>query len=386
MQLIKQMISFVSRKKRSLALLAASLCGFFLFLQSSLGANNFLRMDSGVHYIDFNGAGLMAIFIIGFSAYVSRKTLINFGYLLFIFALPFAILKTFSEMVSLLSTMDGNALEMTSIISEFYAIFLVGCFLSACGYFIDERQKLYETRTLSNTDVVFLFIALIAFNAINIYTVMLRSDFDITFSEFWSGLAWLGVFSSLCIPLALYIIFDRKSKDWNFSEYPKYVFSNSKLLLDSSMCVVLMSAIFGAIAFYYTSQSPVASVSATTSIGFLSMFYAVNIFILCMVSALRVERNFLELDFTNRNWHIIEAYAFLTFMSLAPPTMWDRFSNYFDQARDEATEPQDRINALQVMRDGTPFVALSPIDSYAGGRVSTAHPEFILNSDYSKVR
>ena len=289
----------------------------------------------------------MVIFIVGYSAYISYKTLINFGYLLLIFSLPVAILKTFAEMVSLLATMDGNALEMTSTISEFYTIFLIGCFLSACGYFIDERQKFYETKTLSDFDVFFLLLLLIGFNLVNIYTVVLRSDFQISFGEFWSGPAWLGVLSSLGIALTLYVIFDRKSEDWRLLEYPKYVLSNSKLLLDAVMSVVLMSAIFGAIAFYYTSQSSIASVSVTTEIGFLSMFYAVNIFILAMVGALRVERNFLELDFTRRNWHIIEAFAFLTFMSLAPPTMWDRFSAYFDQTPPEILELQERISALE---------------------------------------
>ena len=289
----------------------------------------------------------MVIFIVGYSAYISYKTLINFGYLLLIFSLPVAILKTFAEMVSLLATMDGNALEMTSTISEFYTIFLIGCFLSACGYFIDERRNFYETKTLSDFDVFFLLLLLIGFNLVNIYTVVLRSDFQISFGEFWSGPAWLGVLSSLGIALTLYVIFDRKSEDWKLLEYPKYVLSNSKLLLDAVMSVVLMSAIFGAIAFYYTSQSSIASVSVTTEIGFLSMFYAVNIFILAMVTALRVERNFLELDFTRRNWHIIEAFAFLTFMSLAPPTMWDRFSAYFDQTPPEILELQERISALE---------------------------------------
>ena len=289
----------------------------------------------------------MVIFIVGYSAYISYKTLINFGYLLLIFSLPVAILKTFAEMVSLLATMDGNALEMTSTISEFYTIFLIGCFLSACGYFIDERQKFYETKTLSDFDVFFLLLLLIGFNLVNIYTVVLRSDFQISFGEFWSGPAWLGILSSLGIALTLYVIFDRKSEDWRLLEYPKYVLSNSKLLLDAVMSVVLMSAIFGAIAFYYTSQSSIASVSLTIEIGFLSMFYAVNIFILAMVSALRVERNFLELDFTRRNWHIIEAFAFLTFMSLAPPTMWDRFSAYFDQTPPEILELQERISVLE---------------------------------------
>ena len=289
----------------------------------------------------------MVIFIVGYSAYISYKTLINFGYLLLIFSLPVAILKTFAEMVSLLATMDGNALEMTSTISEFYTIFLIGCFLSACGYFIDERRKFYETKTLSDFDVFFLLLILIGFNLVNIYTVVLRSDFQISFDEFWSGPAWLGVLSGLGIALTLYVIFDRKSEDWKLLENPKYVLSNSKLLLDAVMSVVLMSAIFGAIAFYYTSQSSIASVSVTTEIGFLSMFYAVNIFILAMVTALRVERNFLELDFTRRNWHIIEAFAFLTFMSLAPPTMWDRFSAYFDQTPPEILELQERISALE---------------------------------------
>tara|TARA_Y100000588_G_scaffold16140_1_gene17069 strand:- start:994 stop:1899 length:906 start_codon:yes stop_codon:yes gene_type:complete len=297
--------------------------------------------------VDFGGVALMVIFIVGYSAYISYKTLINFGYLLLIFSLPVAILKTFAEMVSLLATMDGNALEMTSTISEFYTIFLIGCFLSACGYFIDERRKFYETKTLSDFDVFFLLLLLIGFNLVNIYTVVLRSDFQISFGEFWSGPAWLGVLSSLGIALTLYVIFDRKSEDWRLLEYPKYVLSNSKLLLDAVMSVVLMSAIFGAIAFYYTSQSSIASVSVTTEIGFLSMFYAVNIFILAMVTALRVERNFLELDFTRRNWHIIEAFAFLTFMSLAPPTMWDRFSAYFDQTPPEILELQERISALE---------------------------------------
>ena len=347
MEIVSRVISSLLQKKRALFLLVVSLTGFYVFLTSSLGPNNLLRADSELYHVDFGGVAFMAVFIIGFSAYISHKTLINFGYLLLIFSLPVAILKTFAEMVSLLATMDGNALEMTSTISEFYTIFLVGCFLSACGYFIDERQKFYETRTLSNLDVVICFLLLVTFNVINIYAVILRSDLSISFGAFWSAPAWLGVLSGLSIALSLYVIFDRKSKDWKFSEYPRHVMSNSKLLLDSVMSVVLMSAIFGAIAFYYTSQSSIESVSVTTEIGFLSMFYAVNIFILSMVSALRVERNFLELDFTKRNWHIIEAFAFLTFMSLAPPTMCDRFSVYFDQAPEEIRELQERIQALE---------------------------------------
>ena len=347
MELISRAFSLISNKKRAVFLLIISFAGFYIFLSSSLGPENILRADSEIYHVDFGGVALMAVFIVGFSAYISYKTLINFGYLLLIFSLPVAILKTFAEMVSLLATMDGNALEMTSSISEFYTIFLVGCFLSACGYFIDERQKFYETRTLSNFDVLVSFLLLLIFNIVNIYTVIVRSNFEISFGEFWSGPAWLGVVSSLSIALSLYVIFDRKSEDWKFSEYPEYVLSNSKLLLDSVMSVVLMSAIFGAIAFYYTSQSSIESVSITTEIGFLSMFYAVNIFILSMVSALRVERNFLELDFTKRNWHIIEAFAFLTFMSLAPPTMWDRFSTYFDQPPDEIVELEQRIQTLE---------------------------------------
>ena len=347
MEIFRRTTALIFNKKRAVSLLLISLIGFYLFLQLSLGPDNFLRTDSDIYHVDFGGVALMVIFIIGFSTYISYKTLINFGYLLLIFSLPVAILKTFVEMVSLLATMDGNALEMTSTISEFYTIFLVGCFLSACGYFIDERQKFYETRTLSNLDVVICFLLLVSFNVMNIYAVILRSDLSISFEAFWSAPAWLGVLSGLSIALSLYVIFDRKSKDWRFSEYPRQVMSNSKLLLDSVMSIVLMSAIFGAIAFYYTSQSSIESVSVTTEIGFLSMFYAVNIFILSMVSALRVERNFLELDFTKRNWHIIEAFAFLTFMSLAPPTMWDRFSAYFDQAPEEIRELQERIQALE---------------------------------------
>ena len=74
---------------------------------------------------------------------------------------------------------------------------------------------------------------------------------------------------------------------------------------------------------------------------------------------LRVERNFLELDFTKRNWHIIEAFAFLTFMSLAPPTMWDRFSTYFDQAPEEIRELQERI-LLSRSEANNSFKALAP--------------------------
>lgn len=347
MEIFRRATALIFNKKRAVSLLLISLIGFYLFLQFSLGPDNFLRTDSDIYHVNFGGVAVMVIFIIGFSSYISYKTLINFGYLLLIFSLPVAILKTFAEMVSLLATMDGNALEMTSTISEFYTIFLVGCFLSACGYFIDERQKFYETRTLSNLDVLFLFLLLVSFNIVNIYSVINRSEYEISFEVFWSGLAWLGVFSSLSIALSLYVIFDRKSNDWKFLEYPRQVLSNSKLLLDAVMSVVLMSAIFGAIAFYYTSQSSIESVSVTTEIGFLSMFYAVNIFILAMVTALRVERNFLELDFTKRNWHIIEAFAFLTFMSLAPPTMWDRFSTYFDQAPNGVLELQERIDALE---------------------------------------
>ena len=166
---LAELFLFLSQKKRAFS---SANAGFFLFLTSSLGPNNLLRADSEFYHVDFDGVAFMAVLLVS----ISHKTLINFGYLLLIFSLPVAILKTFAEMVSLLATMDGNALEMTSTISEFYTIFLVGCFLSACGYFIDERQKFYETRTLSNLDVVICFLLLVTFNVINIYAVILRSD------------------------------------------------------------------------------------------------------------------------------------------------------------------------------------------------------------------
>ena len=125
MEIVSRVISSLLQKKRALFLLVVSLTGFYVFLTSSLGPNNLLRADSELYHVDFGGVAFMAVFIIGFSAYISLKTLINFGYLLLIFSLPVAILKTFAEMVSLLATMDGNALEMTSTISEFYTICLL---------------------------------------------------------------------------------------------------------------------------------------------------------------------------------------------------------------------------------------------------------------------
>ena len=106
MEIVSRVISFLSQKKRALFLLLISLAGFFLFLTSSLGPNNLLRADSELYHVDFDGVAFMAVFIVGFSAYISHKTLINFGYLLLIFSLPVAILKTFAEMVSLLATME----------------------------------------------------------------------------------------------------------------------------------------------------------------------------------------------------------------------------------------------------------------------------------------
>ena len=85
MLIIDHTISFILNKKRALILLAAS---FFVFLQSSIGPNNFLRADSEIYHVDFYGVVLMTIFIIVFSAYISYKNLINFGYLLLLLLHP----------------------------------------------------------------------------------------------------------------------------------------------------------------------------------------------------------------------------------------------------------------------------------------------------------
>ena len=64
MEIFRRTTALIFNKKRAVSLLLISLIGFYLFLQLSLGPDNFLRTDSDIYHVDFGGIALMIIFII----------------------------------------------------------------------------------------------------------------------------------------------------------------------------------------------------------------------------------------------------------------------------------------------------------------------------------
>ena len=59
------------------------------------------------------------------------------------------------------------------------------------------------------------------------------------------------------------------------------------------------------------------------AIGLLTMLYGVNAYVLSFVLTLTTDDFSENLNLTTKNWHLVEGFMFLFFMTLGPPTLFE---------------------------------------------------------------
>jgi len=223
-----------------------------------------------------------------------------FGFM--VLGIPLGISLSIVDLVNLLNNVSGiDALDIGLSTSLLLAFF--GGLVSAIGYFgysWDEPVKQRELRMID---------CLIASAIILVVPAPRYIDFA-PFLDVTS----LGIF---CSVFAMGIGLTK------FKEMPVL-----SALPNIYVCVALLGAALSTIGFVSASlASDPKMAGPNMAIGLLTMLYGVNAYVLSFVLTLTTDDFSENLNLTTKNWHLVEGFMFLFFMTLGPQTLFEMLQN-----------------------------------------------------------
>ena len=241
--------------------------------------------------------------------FLHLKIRLNLFFGFMVLGIPLGISLSIVDLVNLLNHVDSmNALDLGLSTSLLLAFF--GGFVSAIGYFgysWDEPVKQRELRMID------CFIA----SAIIVVVPAARYiEYSFRVSDFAAFLdaTSLGIF---CSVFAMGIGLTK------FKEMPVL-----PALPNIFVCVALLGAALSTIGWVsgsLTSDLPMAG--PTIVMGLLTMLYGVNAYVLSFVLTLTTNDFPENLNLTTKNWHLVEGFMFLFFMTLGPQTLFEMLQN-----------------------------------------------------------
>ena len=219
-----------------------------------------------------------------------------FGFM--VLGIPVGISFSIVDIVNLLTTATSpDAISLGIATSLFFAFF--GGFVSAIGYFGYSWGEPVKQRKLRIID------CLIALAIIVIVPVIRWSNF----ADFLDATS-LGIF---CSVLAMGIGLTK------FKEMPVL-----SALPNIFVCVSLLGAALSTIGFVSASFAMDRQLAGPNmAIGLLTMLYGVNAYVLSFLLTLTTDDFSKNLNLTTKNWHLVEGFMFLFFMTLGPPTLFE---------------------------------------------------------------
>ena len=223
-----------------------------------------------------------------------------FGFM--VLGIPLGISLSIVDIVNVLLNMTSpDAVNLGIATSLFFAFF--GGFVSAIGYFGYSWGEPIKQRDLRMID------CLIALAIIVIVPVIRWSNF----ADFLDATSW-GIFCS---------VFAMGFGLTKFKETPVL-----SALPNIFVCVALLGAALSTIGFVSASlASDPKMAGPNTAIGLLTMLYGVNAYLLSFVLTLTTDDFSENLNLPTKNWHLVEGFMFLFFMTLGPPTIFEIFQN-----------------------------------------------------------
>ena len=241
--------------------------------------------------------------------FLHLKIRLNLFFGFMVLGIPLGISLSIVDLVNLLNHVDSmNALDLGLSTSLLLAFF--GGFVSAIGYFgysWDEPVKQRELRMID------CFIA----SAIIVVVPAARYiEYSFRVSDFAAFLdaTSLGIF---CSVFAMGIGLTK------FKEMPVL-----PALPNIFVCVALLGAALSTIGWVsgsLTSDLPMAG--PTIVMGLLTMLYGVNAYVLSYVLTLTTDDFSENLNLTTKNWHLVEGFMFLFFMTLGLQTLFEMLQN-----------------------------------------------------------
>ena len=235
-------------------------------------------------------------------------------YGLMIVGIPLGIVFSIIELVNMLqnaSDPKGISLAVSTALSFAFS----GGFFSAIGYFGCGKAEVIYAKKLKIQDFCLVTIFLCIF-----YGGVMSGS---------SGLSPFIDIPSLKIFLAIVLIGIgiAKFKGLRVLETLPHIF----------ICVALIGAAFSTIGWMLTSLgSNRSGVGPAMAVGLLTMLYGVFFYVLSFLVCLTRDQLPQDLNFGLKNWHLVEGFTFLFFMTLGPPTLFEVF--YYDDLLEEQVE------------------------------------------------
>lgn len=227
------------------------------------------------------------------------KVRMNVFFGLMVFGIPLGITLSVIALVNMLQNM-GSVGALSGHMSTALWFVLLGGFSSAVGYFGFNETEPTKQGKLGSADCI-LVITIICSAPI------VLSDY---LSVLFSDLVSIGVFGSVvAVGVGLAVFKGVRLK----SALPNIFVS-----------VAVLGAALSAIGWMIAAlQSDVDNTGRVLALGILTMYYGANSYVASIIFALMGDNSMKSYGFTTKNWHLVEAYMFLVFMALGPPTIFE---------------------------------------------------------------
>ena len=223
-----------------------------------------------------------------------------------VLGIPLGISFSVIYLVALLQYM-GDPEAVPPAVAEALWFPLLGGLVSMVGHFGAERDRNVQTRSLTVTEslagALYLFALFFAAMGFNV-----ENPIDVFFDDIS-----LGIF------LSIFAIGVGSTKFRRPSIGSSYV--------DIMVSIALIGAAVCTIGWIVASlNGDMKGLGPAMAIGLLTMLYGTVCFCFSFLHVLTVDGLYRSANFPVKNWHLVEGFLFLFFMTLGPPTLFELFN------------------------------------------------------------
>ena len=240
------------------------------------------------------------LLILASSVYISYRSGLNLGYVLLSITIPICACDTLSSLVIGLQTLGESGIGTFWEMTENLSVLIVGAFLSSIGYFASPKEADFsKVIPLNYYDISVLALGFCFWFIWSIIPEgLLAAFFDLTSLILVTGFLLMSVGASI----------------FRGSQF-------SVALSDGSVAAVLFGIVIAS-CFYFASLQDPRSIGPLLAVTLLSSIYGCICYYMSFFVTVK-QQTLSKLSFTTKNWHIVEAMAFLIFMIYGPPTIWE---------------------------------------------------------------
>ena len=241
--------------------------------------------------------------------FLHLKIRLNLFFGFMVLGIPLGISLSIVDLVNLLNNVSGiDALDIGLSTSLLLAFF--GGLVSAIGYFGYSWDEPVKQRELRIVDCFFVSAIIVVVPAARYIEYSFRNN---DFADFLDPTSF-GIF---CSVFAMGIGLTK------FKEMPVL-----SALPNIFVCVSLLGAALSTIGFVSASFAMDRQLAGPNmAIGLLTMLYGVNAYVLSFLLTLTTDDFSKNLNLTTKNWHLVEGFMFLFFMTLGPQTLFEMLQN-----------------------------------------------------------